>query len=143
MINSADITAKIIQSPSCCRIDGSLCPCMKKAQHRLLNALSPNKIHQYENGDLLIKSACGKADAIVELSFPHIDEVAKVFNMEHIELLKQSKLSIQQAVERTYGWIKDPYIIATNTHRNSSKKTLEITFQRWIKQINIETFLDL
>lgn len=91
----------------------------------------------------MVKSACGKADAIVELSFPHIDEVAKVFNMEHIELLKQSKLSIQQAVEKIYGWIKDPYVIATNTHRNSSKKTLEITFQRGIKQVNIEEFLDL
>lgn len=91
----------------------------------------------------MIKSACGKADVIIELWFPHINEVAKVFNMDSITLIKHSKTAIQKAVDRAYGWTKDPYTIATNTHRNSSKKTLEITFQRGIKQANIEEFLGL
>ena len=142
MLNSQDIEIQFIQKPRCHRADGSLCPCTKKLQNRLFNTIS-TWLSRNDHDDIIFQWACGKADSIIEISFPTLDELSQLLHKNPHDIIRQSKPSIQEAIDQAYGWKQDPYLIATNQKRDASNSTLTLTFQRGVKKFDISNFLDI
>ncbi len=142
MINKEDITCEYIKEPLCSNNIEAwyICWCTELLQKRLINNITHRTLKEKDNWWIIFEWACGRANTIIGITIPTMNQLCKELNQEPISIIKDNINLLTQIIQ-SYLWDKDPYLVSTNQYWNKGINRLEITLQRWIKKDDKEEIL--
>lgn len=142
MLKEEDLIYEYIQKPLCSNnIERwNICWCTELLQKRLINNITHRTFKEKENWWIIFEWACGRANTIIGITIPIMNQLCEELNQEPMSIIKDN-INLLIQLTQSYLWENDPYLVSTNQYWNKEINRLEITLQRWIRKDDKEKLL--
>lgn len=142
MLKEEDLIYEYIQKPLCSNNIETwhICWCTELFQRRLINNITHRTFKAKENWWIIFEWACGRANTIIGITIPIMNQLCEELNQEPMSIIKDN-INLLIQTTQSYLWKNDPYLVSTNQHWNKEINRLEITLQRWIRKNDKEKLL--